>query len=177
MISQNRALDATELRVNTGQSKKGKRRTQVLLWSGGSKKGANVPLSWMIDVGAFQVRGVRPPSVPSCDYLIRQRRKGVRWTRNDRSRRVQARRDRGVDSMLPNHKRDRVGYRSFLGTSPNRYILKTRSRPVLFLLSSLSHEASPCRTTYGCPGIARRSRWMADPRLKKKKTHARTPRG
>jgi len=105
MISQNRALDATEPRANAGQSKKGKQNAGFALvrWK---QEGANVPLSWMIDVGAFQVRGVRPPPVPSCDYLIRQRRKGIRWTRNDRSRRVLTRGDRGVDSMLPNHKRD-----------------------------------------------------------------------
>lgn len=29
-----------------------------------------------MDVGAFQVRGARPPPVAACDYLMRRRRKG-----------------------------------------------------------------------------------------------------
>jgi len=35
-----------------------------------TQEGGNVPLPWMMDVGAFQVRGVRPPPLPSRPVII-----------------------------------------------------------------------------------------------------------
>lgn len=111
--------------ADTEWSKKGKQNAGpgLVRWT---QEGGNVPLPWMMDVGAFQVRGARPPS--------------VLWLSNRGSGGLETivfvvcrREDRGVNSMLPNHKRDCIeSTTSFLGTSPNRYILKIRSRPVLF---------------------------------------------
>lgn len=65
MITQNGAPNTSEPRgnVDAGWSKKGKTERQILVWSDGHKKGGNVPLPWMMDVGAFQARGVRFPPV------------------------------------------------------------------------------------------------------------------
>lgn len=129
----------------TWDSRRRGNRTQILVWSDGHKKGGKVPLPWMMDVGAFQVRGVRPPPVSSCDYLIRRR--GIRWIRNDRSRHMKAREGRGVDSMLANHKRDCIESATGLFSSfPESLHSETRSRPVLSLcplLFSLSRWSLP----------------------------------
>lgn len=103
-----------------------------------------------MDVGAFQVRGVRSPLVPSCDYLIRRRRKGIAESTGLETivLLVRRREDRGVDSMLPNHKRDCI--ESATGVSsglPRAATFRKLVRALFFLfalLSSLSHEVGPC---------------------------------
>lgn len=138
-------------------------------WSGpvdARREATSLSHGWWMS-GPF--KSVAHGPLPSCDYLIR--RKGIRWTRNDRSRHVQAREDRGIDSMLPNHKRDCIesatGVFSGLPRTATFWkLVRALYFPLAPPLSSAPHEVSVERHT--ATRRPRRSRWMDLLRLKKK---------